>query len=410
MIRLSKPRAPINTSVNLPWSKSTVNRFLILKYLAGDNLTDIFKNIPQFFLPDDVQVMHTNLITESDEKNAADAGTVMRFLTAVYALQGKAVFIRGNGRMYQRPIGELVNALRHLGADIAYEQQKGFPPLKMNQASMHGGEVALQGSASSQFISALLLIAPYLNGGLTIKFIHPPVSFSYIQLTIDLMKQWGAKVQTAAMEIKVEQGRYTGNLPLQIETDWSAASYWYMMASACSGSRIELPGLTLPSFQGDSIVATWMQELGVKTEMQADRCVISSGELPVCSHFEKDFSSYPDLVPAFAVTCALHGISAVFSGVAHLKLKESDRIAALTAELQKVNCAVTFTGEATMRLTPGNFTLPREAFNSWNDHRIAMSMAGFACRVPIALNDETVVSKSYPRFWEELIKAGFVSK
>ncbi|MCC6684840.1 MAG: 3-phosphoshikimate 1-carboxyvinyltransferase [Bacteroidia bacterium] len=383
---------------------------MILKYLAGDNLTDIFKSTPQFFLPDDVQVMFANLITESDEKNAADAGTVMRFLTAVYALQGKTIFIRGNGRMYQRPIGELVNALQHLGADIAYEQQEGFPPLKINPASMHGGEVALQGSVSSQFISALLLIAPYLNGGLTIKFINPPVSSSYIQLTLDLMKQWGAKVHTAAMEIKVEQGMYTKNLPLVFETDWSSASYWYMMVSACKGSRIELPGLFLPSFQGDSIVATWMQELGVKTEVQADRCVISSGELPECSHFEKDFSSYPDLVPAFAVTCALHGIPAVFSGVAHLKLKESDRITSLTAELQKVNCLVTYTDDGTMRLTPGNFTLPNEVFHTWNDHRIAMSMAGFACRVPIELNDETVVSKSYPGFWKELIKAGFVSK
>ncbi len=410
MIRLSKPRAPIDTSVNLPWSKSTVNRVLILKYLAGDNLSDIFKNTPLFFLSDDVQLMHSNLVTEGDAKNAADAGTVMRFLTAVYALQGKKILIQGNGRMYQRPIGELVNALRHLGADIRYEQQEGFPPLNINQASMHGGEVVLQGSTSSQFISALLLIAPYLNGGLTIKFLHPPVSFSYIQLTIDLMKQWGAKVQTTLTEIKVEQGRYTKNLPLMIEKDWSAASYWYMMVSACRGSRIELPGLVLPSFQGDSIVAIWMQELGVKTETRADRCVISSGELPVGSHFEKDFSSYPDLVPAFAVTCALHGIPAVFTGVAHLKLKESDRITSLTAELQKVNCLVTYTDEGTMRLAPGNFTLPKEGFYTWNDHRIAMSMAGFACRVPIELHDETVVSKSYPGFWDELIKAGFVSK
>lgn len=393
----------------MPWSKSTVNRVLVLKYLAGDNLTDIFKNIPQAFLPHDVKVMHSSLVLERNEKDAADAGTVMRFLTAVYALQGKEIFLRGNGRMYQRPIGELLNALRHLGADITCEQQDGFPPLKINAASLHGGEVELQGSTSSQFISALLLIAPYLNDGLTIKFSNPPVSSSYIQLTIDLMKQWGAKVQTAAMQIKVEQGTYTQNLPLVTETDWSAASYWYMMASACCGSRIELPGLCLPSFQGDSIVAAWMQELGVNTEVQAGGCVISSGQLPVCSVFEKDFSSCPDLVPAFAVTCALHGIHAVFSGVAHLRLKESDRIAALTAELQKVNCAVTCTN-GVMRLTPGSFTLPPEVFNPWNDHRIAMSVAGFACRVPIKLSDETVVSKSYPSFWEELIKAGFVSK
>jgi 3-phosphoshikimate 1-carboxyvinyltransferase len=383
---------------------------LVLKYLASDSLDDIFKNIQIALLPSDVQIMLANLIGEGKEKNTADAGTVMRFLTAVYALLGEEVIVSGTGRMHQRPMGELVNALHQLGAAITYEQQEGFPPLHIYPAALKGGVVELKGTTSSQFISALLLIAPYLSGGLTIKLTKLPVSLSYIQLTINLMKQWGARVQIAESEITVEEGHYTRNLPLVIEADWSAASYWYMMASACRGSRVELPGLVLPSLQGDSIVAIWMNELGVKTEVSKSGCVISSGELARCRIFEKDFSSCPDLVPAFAVTCALHEIPAVFNGVAHLKLKESDRLVALASELQKINCIVTCTDDGIMRLTPGSFTLPKEPFYTWNDHRMAMSVAGFACRVPIELTDGKVVSKSYPGFWDDMIKAGFVCK
>ena len=409
MIRLSRLPALINTSVRLPWSKSILNRVLILKYLAGDSLQHIFHPEEDDLLANDTRLMLENLVSESPIKNVEDAGTVMRFLTALYALSGKEIFLRGTARMHQRPVRELVNALRKLGADILYEQAEGFPPLHMKPSVIKGGEIEINGSESSQFISALLMIAPYLKGGLNIITKEEPVSLSYIDLTIHLMKQWGASVAKEDHSIKVTEGTYSKNKALVYEADWSAASYWYLLVSACKGSAVNLPGLLVQSFQGDRILAEWMKEFGVYTEVTEDGCRIFSGTLPVAKRFEKDFSFCPDLVPAFAVACSLHGVHGIFHGVAHLQLKESNRIEALKTELAKVNSKLSYSN-GSLEVLPGIFNTPKQAFNTWKDHRIAMSLAGFACFVPVEIEEEEVVNKSYPSFWANLVKAGFVCK
>jgi len=349
------------------------------------------------------------------------AGTAMRFLTAYLSVTPGTHTITGTERMKHRPIGILVDALRTLGADIAYEGEEGFPPLRIaGRNDIEGGELSVPGNVSSQYISALLMIAPTLKKGLRLTLTGQIASRPYLDMTMSMMRDFGAEVEWIAKDvIEVKPGSYRQR-PYHIESDWSAASYWYEMValSPDAGAQVELVGLHHDSIQGDSKVWQLMSELGVATEYyeEPDGTEIirlrKTGNL--ACHFCHDFSHQPDLAQTFAVTCAMLDVPFRLVGLQSLRIKETDRIAALVEELGKIVC---LEGNDSELLWEGFYNiddlelLPFEefTFDTYDDHRMAMALAPVCLRTggEIVINNPEVVSKSYPHYWEDLEKVGF---
>lgn len=410
MIRLSRPPASISGQIFLPFSKSILNRCLVIKALAGDNLVQVLEPFKETSIAHDTCLMLNGLTTKEVNINLEDAGTAMRFLTAYYAIRPEHHMLTGTNRMKERPINGLVTALQNLGAKITYTEHNGFPPLYIEGGGLSGGVLNAEVNQSSQYLSALLMIAPYLPGGLTIKWSQNLVSADYVRLTVGLMQQWGAKVTEGVNQITVAPGFYTPGLALQAEADWSAASYWFVLVSLLPGSLLYLPHLFAHSLQGDKIMADWMQNFGVTTTATTDGCKLESQAVALPKVFEQDFSACPDLVPAMAVACAAHGVKGVFYGTAHLRHKESDRIAALQHELARINTRLIINPEGVMFIDPQKWVEPITAFDTYKDHRMAMCMAAFACLTQVEINGADVVKKSYPAFWTDLQLAGFSVK
>lgn len=398
----------LKTSVKLPSSKSISNRVLVINALSGnrgmlpDNVSDC----------DDTEVMIDWLGKNPEVVDIKAAGTAMRFSTALLAVSEGRKVITGSERMRKRPIAVLVDALRTLGADIEYVGEDGFPPLAITgNPEMEGGELSLPGGVSSQYISALLLIAPVMKNGLVLHLVGDIISRPYINLTLHLMHEFGAKAEWIDdRTIKVSPVRYVSRQYF-VESDWSAASYWYEMVALSGNGSVVLPGLFRNSSQGDSAVARFFSYLGVRTEyLQNDIVRISnSGDKP-CQHLELELVDQPDLAQTLVVTCCMMNVTFRFSGLQSLRIKETDRISALMTELRKLGYIIT-EEDGSVLIWDGSRTGTEKsvpAIDTYDDHRMAMAFAPCSMALGrILINDPGVVSKSYPGYWSDLAGAGF---
>ena len=414
--RLYAPKA-IDSIINLPASKSISNRALVINALSGsketpENLSDC----------DDTDVMVTALREMPYEINIKAAGTAMRFTTALLSVtEGEEHIITGTDRMKHRPIEVLVNALRNLGADIEYAGEEGFPPLKIRGKKLAGGLLEIPGNVSSQYISALLMIGPRLTNGLTLRLTGDIISRPYIEMTICTMQEFGADVEwTDGSTIRVNAGGYKERA-FFIENDWSSSSYWYEMAAlmnaAGNNAEIALSGLMDGSRQGDSDIRYMFSVLGVKTAFATRKKLVPTNvsltarkcTLP---RFDFDFINQPDLAQTLVVCTALMGIPFRFSGLQTLRIKETDRIAALKKEMKKLGYVLDDSEDGVLSWDGTRCEPDAEpAIDTYEDHRMAMAFAPAAILFPgLIINNPEVVSKSYPKFWEDLEKAGWEVK
>ena len=338
------------------------------------------------------------------------AGTAMRFLTAYLAVTPGNRIITGTERMQQRPIQLLVNALRHLGAEIEYIGNEGFPPLRIKGRTLNEGCISLPGNVSSQYISALLMIGPTLKSGLNITLTGDIISRPYIDLTLKLMTDFGAKAGwTDEHTLKVEAVPYQ-SIPFYVESDWSAASYWYQIAALSKEAHITLPGLFQYSYQGDSKVTDLFLSLGIET-LHHDKTVTLIKTNKSVKRLDYNFIDQPDLAQTLVVTCALSGIPFRFSGLQSLKIKETDRMAALIKEMSKLGYVLQESEGSILSWEGERCTPTHEAIDTYEDHRMAMAFAPACLVMPhININNPQVVSKSYPHYWDDLKAAGFIIK
>ena len=404
-IKVTAP-AKIHTTIQLPSSKSISNRALIINALGNgthhpENLSDC----------DDTRVMIRALNDDKETIDIMAAGTAMRFLTAYLSVTPGTRIITGTERMQQRPIQVLVNALRELGADIEYVANDGFPPLRITGRELRKDTISLPGNVSSQYISALLMIAPVLTNGLTIRLIGDIISRPYINLTLQLMNDFGVRAEwTDDHRLKVEPQAYHST-PFYVESDWRAASYWYQIVALSKEAEVTLPGLFKDSYQGDSQVAGIFRSLGVET-IYKDKTVILKKNGKSVERLDYDFINQPDLAQTFVVTCALLNIPFRFSGLQSLKIKETDRMAALITEMRKLGYILHETDGSVLSWEGERCTTEEHpAIDTYEDHRMAMAFAPTCLALPeILINNPQVVSKSYPRYWEDLRQAGFIIK
>ena len=399
------PPSSINGSVNLPASKSISNRALILNALAKsaqliDNISD----------SDDTNALREALADTTGTVDIGAAGTAMRFLTAYFAITPGSRVLTGSERMKKRPIKILVEALRQLGASISYAGEEGFPPLFIEGKALDGGEITINGDISSQYISALLMIAPTLKNGLSVKIAGELISTPYVALTLQLMETFGVKARWEGNRIDIPHQPYTAT-PYLVEGDWSAASYWYEMAALCPDAKIQLKGLFRNSLQGDSKVADIFDELGVST-LFSENVVTLTNTGKKRERFVYNFVNEPDLAQAVAVTCALLKTPFHFEGVQSLKIKETDRIEALRTELGKLGYRLEESDGATLTWN-GTYSEPCEeaVIHTYDDHRMAMAFAPACLKTgAVTIDDPLVNTKSYPAFWNDLQTAGFMVK
>ena len=404
-LKVSAPET-LRGQVILPSSKSISNRALTINALAGSDM-DV-ENVSDC---DDTSVMMKWLSQHPDTIDIGAAGTAMRFSTALLAVSEGVHTITGTERMKNRPIGILVNALRQLGAEVEYVEKEGYPPLRVTgKDNLEGGEVSLPGDVSSQYISALLMIAPKLKKGLRLTLTGNIVSRPYIDMTLSVMRDYGACAEWEGESIVVKPVPYTAS-PYQVESDWSAASYWYEMVALTrdKNAQVVLPRLFTDSVQGDSHGANVFEQLGVHTEYRGDEIVLT--KQGKCVDFlEYDFVEMPDLAQTFVVTCCMLGVPFHFKGLQSLKIKETDRILALKTELAKLGFCIEDRNDSELlwNLQRSSSERAKEGIDTYEDHRMAMAFAPAALTLgSLIINDPQVVSKSYPRYWEDLKSIGF---
>lgn len=408
-ISLNIPKK-LKIDIKLPASKSASNRALLLQALCPERRY----TISNLAVCDDTD----HMLQGVKDKQAGAAlidigatGTAMRFLTAYLAITEGETIITGSERMQQRPIGTLVEALRKLGADITYINKEGYPPLRICGKKLQGGALEIEAGISSQYISALLMIAPCLTDGLTLRLKGNIASRTYIELTLDLMRKYGAEAEWIDEQtIRVNSGTYE-DIPLTIEADWSAASYWYELAAIAAhlghDVDITLPSLMADSRQGDRVVAQLFEELGVKTEYSEHGARLFNAESKIQnSGLTLDFTHCPDIAQTLAVTHCLLGIPYIYKGIHSLRIKETDRVAALITELRKLGYVLRAEGDERLiwdgtRCTPD----AHPTIATYDDHRMAMAFAPAAlCHEDLTIEHPEVVTKSYPTFWDDLNK------
>lgn len=400
----------VKGKVILPSSKSICNRVLVINALSG-NRGMLPENVSDC---DDTRVMIKWLDGCDETVDVGAAGTAMRFSTALLAVSEGYRVITGSERMKQRPIALLVDALRGLGAEIEYVGNEGYPPLRIKgNPTMKGGCVSLSGGVSSQYISALLMIAPMMEEGLTLTLTGDVVSRPYIDMTIGLMRDFGAKVMWMDDNVVRVEPRVYSKRDFFVESDWSACSYWYEMVALGDGDVL-LPGLFKDSFQGDSRVAELFSMLGVATEyvegegMGACVHIYRTGD--VCGRLDLDLVEQPDLAQTLVVCCCMMGVPFRFTGLQSLKIKETDRINALRTEMRKLGYVVGEDNDSVLYWNGERCEADTEpVIDTYDDHRMAMAFAPCALKLgEIRINDPHVVSKSYPGYWEDLRSVGFV--
>ncbi|MDC6365827.1 MULTISPECIES: 3-phosphoshikimate 1-carboxyvinyltransferase [Flavobacteriaceae] len=403
ILQLSAPQEKIlQNSIKITGSKSETNRSLLLQALFPNIQIQNLSN------SDDGEVMQKGLAKFSGEVDIHHAGTAMRFLTAFFASQeGREVVLTGSQRMQERPIKVLVDALCELGAEIQYEKNEGYPPIKIKGGKLTKSEVSLPANISSQYISALLLIAPSLVNGIELELIGKITSVPYIKMTLALLEQIGVETSFEGNQIKVEPKEKVQETMLVVESDWSSASYFYSIAALCGvGTEIQLSSYKANSLQGDSVLAEIYKDFGVETIFQDNQITLQKTSENKSQFFEYDLSNAPDTAQTIAVTCMGLGIGCHLTGLHTLPIKETDRLAALQTELGKLGAEVAIDAESlTLQSAPA--IIENVAVDTYNDHRMAMAFAPLALKTAIIINDAGVVSKSYPDFWNDLKTLGF---
>jgi len=397
----------IKGKIVIPGSKSESNRLLILQQIFSTI------KIENLSTSDDTSLLKEALQNKSDHIDIGHAGTAMRFLTAFFACtEYKTITLTGSARMQERPIKVLVDALLTIGADITYLKNVGYPPLLIKGKKLSGGEISMKGNISSQYISALLLIAPTLPNGLTLQLEGEITSLPYIQMTLSLLTKIGIKATFKNNKIVVKPIQHsTFNIQhLKIEPDWTSASYFYSVAALFPNTHIELLGLIKNSLQGDNVLADIYQQLGVQTTYTPKGIVITSKkvqtQLIASQQIILSLENTPDLAQTIAVTCLGLGINCQLSGLDTLKIKETDRLLALKIELEKFGASVIITDNSLQLIAPKNFSknltnhVPTY-IKTYDDHRMAMSFAPLSLKVPLQIENPDVVSKSYPAFWKD---------
>lgn len=399
--RITAPQH-INGQINLPASKSISNRALILNALSyspylPQNLSDC----------DDTRVMVNAFNSNTNTFDIGAAGTAMRFLTAFLSKIGGVWYITGSERMKNRPIGILVEALRQCGAHIEYTEKEGYPPLKITGKALTGGELTLEGGISSQFISALLMIAPTMQKGLTLHLTGKIISVPYIRMTLAMLKRFGIESHWENNTIKIAPQNFIESDYI-VESDWSAASYWYEIVALMSQAKVDLIGLQDVSLQGDAQIAKFFHHLGVNT-LFSEKAAHLNKVPSTTNRMDLDLTNQPDLAQTLVVTCALKGIPFRFSGLQSLKIKETDRIEALKNELRKLGYLICDSDGSILEWNGEKCTAEQEPLiETYEDHRMAMAFAPAAITFgSILIHHPEVVSKSYPHFWNDLEKMGF---
>lgn len=389
-------------------SKSETNRLLLLQALYPNLSLENTSN------SDDSEVMSKALQNEQNTTlnpqivDVHHAGTAMRFLTAFFAIQeGKEVILTGSTRMKERPIKILVEALQQLGAKISYEEQAGFPPLSIKGKKLTRSKVSLPANVSSQYISALLLIAPKLENGLELTLEGEITSVPYIKMTLTLLNEIGVETSFVDNIISVHSQFTIHNSQFTIESDWSSASYWYsIMALSEIGTEITLSSYKPNSLQGDSALVEIYSAFGVETIFENNSILLRKTHNPKLTTHNLQLNNCPDIAQTIAVTCFGLGLPCHLTGLHTLKIKETDRLEALKAELTKLGAHVTVTNDS-LTLSQSENINPNISIKTYQDHRMAMAFAPLALKVPIVIEEAEVVSKSYPTFWTDLKSAGF---
>lgn len=393
----------INATIELPSSKSISNRVLIMNALCNKPA-----KLGYIAKCDDTDVMVKALNGDGVHVDIGAAGTAMRFLTAYYSQKPGTHTITGSERMRKRPIKILVDALNQAGAKITYAGEEGFPPLNIEGCKLMGGHIELDSSVSSQYISALMMVAPTMEKGLELELKGNLVSLPYILMTKQLMEQFGAKVDMKGNIITIAPQSYTAK-DMDVESDWSASSYWYEIAALAEKAEIKLPRLYNPSVQGDSQIAKLFQPLGIGTKYEGNTVVLTKTGTPV-AHYDENLVEQPDLAQTFVVTCCMLGTTFRFSGLGNLKIKETDRIAALINEMAKLGYVVTEPEDGVLAWD-GKRCEPAKDIQiaTYEDHRMAMAFAPACLKIgSIKIENGQVVSKSYPLYWENLAESGIV--
>jgi len=413
-ISISKSSDKTHAVISLSGSKSISNRLLIIRALSGVDFT--LENLSSS--KDTVTLQ--NLLGQKEEiYDTGHAGTTFRFLCSYLALQKGTQILTGSSRMLERPIGPLVEALQALGFNISYEGKPGYPPLKIGEAQGEiGNAVSMDGSVSSQFLSSLLLVSPYLPKGIQLKIEGDLVSRPYLQMTLNLMERFGAKYNWEADTISVEPGEYTA-MDFFVEGDWSSASYIYLCLSLQETGVIDIEGLEEQSLQGDSRMAEFAQHFNITTEYGERRVTLRKVTQDLPPLVEFNLIEQPDLCQTLAVMCAANNVQGIFSGLKTLKIKETDRVAALKEELAKFNVSFSalpkqFSAKSddTYYMLIGGIAKQdaEVTIATYDDHRMAMAFAPLAKITPLKIEDFMVVKKSYPDYWKDVENLGYVVK
>jgi 3-phosphoshikimate 1-carboxyvinyltransferase len=398
LLKINKVNKTVAGSIQITGSKSETNRLLVLQQFYPNLKIENVSN------SDDSMLMKQALANTSNEINIGHAGTAMRFLTAYFSVkEHSSIVLTGSHRMKNRPIKILVDALRALGAEIQYLEKNGYPPLKISGKKLVNDFVEIDGNVSSQYISALLLIAPTLKNGLKLRFKGEVTSVPYIKMTLQLLAELGIKYSWKTNVISIQPKQSIKDKTVVVESDWSSASYYYSLAALSLNSKIKLSFYKKNSLQGDAVLATIYKELGVETTFESNSIVLNNSKKNTQKPLTLDLKSAPDIAQTIVVTCFGLGIECFLSGLHTLKIKETDRLVALKTEIEKLGGKVLITNE-TLHLQPSTIINENSCISTYDDHRMAMAFAPLAIMVPIEIEDANVVSKSYPTFWKDFEK------
>ena len=391
-------------SLRITGSKSETNRLLLLQALfKGFQLENISNS-------DDSKVMQEALESTSEVVDVHHAGTAMRFLTAYFShLEGHEVVLSGSTRMQQRPIKILVDALRSIGASIVYEKAEGFPPIRIKGKKLLGGTISLPADTSSQYISALLLLGTVLEKGLKLNLVGKITSIPYIKMTLTLLNNLGITTGFKDQLFWVDSTKKIKRINQVVESDWSSASYFFSIVALAKKAKISLTSFKKSSLQGDVDLLDIYEQLGVSSRFEEDTLHLKKENKPLPNSIQLDLTKTPDIAQTIAVSCYGLGVGCDLVGLHTLKIKETDRLEALHVELTKLGATIKVTNES-LHLSPDTNFIENCSISTYNDHRMAMAFAPLALKIPLQIEESSVVSKSYPDFWNDLRKLNFEIK
>ena len=400
-LRLTHPSQQLSGNCTITGSKSESNRLLILQALFPELELQNLSN------SDDTQAMTRGLSSAQETIDIGHAGTTMRFLTSYFATTaGAKKILTGSKRMQERPIKILVDALRAIGADIEYVKNEGYPPLRISGKKITVDSVELAANVSSQYITSLMLIAPNLPKGLTIRLVGEITSIPYINMTCSLLQKVGVQAKFEGQTIQVFPQDKIATKTVEVESDWSSASYHFSMAALADNAQISIKNYVSDSLQGDSVLVEIYTQMGVSSSFDGNTLHLKNNGT-VQPRITLDLVKAPDIAQTIAVTCFGLGISCDLTGLHTLKIKETDRLVALDTELSKLGADIRVTNESLHLAARKNPINEGVAIDTYHDHRMAMAFAPLGIKVPISINDADVVSKSYPTFWDDLRSLGF---